>query len=299
MSETKEYRPWAEIIAEYKDKFAKENPVAFSILDIGGVHPDKSGPMPNPYLDGQIDEESFKNVGVHCVEVGICAERIVSEMVEQGTIDKAQADEIVNRSLIHDANKRFEVFRKKAQKAGKEIDVYTPSAYQTMYDQVVASGMDGAVVEYVKQAGKETGHGSLVDFITLDEQDKPVLEPTATLEEMVVHLADDSVASPLPGKTKNTETKLVTVKERMDLGNFPERYPFMYKEGFGFDSNNNPVLVEDVNDETETKALRVVKTYAEWQQLASRLICEQLQKMVDTNNQEDPEEFIKKIINRS
>lgn len=299
MTDRYEPKPWEVVVAEYKDRFEKENPTAFKILEVGGVHPDKSGPMPNPYLDNQVDEEKFGNIGTHCIEVAICANKIVDSMLAEGAIDSDQAKEIVDRSLVHDANKRFEVFRRKAKAAGKEIDVYTPSAYQTMHDQVAASGIDDkSILEYVKRAGKETGHGSLVDFVALDGQGEPVLKPTVTLEEMVVHLSDDSVASPLSGKTKNTETKLVTTAERMDLGNFPIRYPFLYKEGFGFDAASVPVVVKDISNDLEVKDLRSVKTYAEWQQLAARLICEHLKSMIDRDDSEDPEEFIKKIINQ-
>lgn len=299
MADHYEPKPWEVVVAEYKERFEKENATAFRILEIGGVHPDKSGPMPNPYLDNQVDEEKFGNIGTHCVEVAICANKIVDSMLAEGAIDRDQAKEIVDRSLVHDANKRFEVFRRKAKAAGKEIDVYTPSAYDTMHDQVAASGIDDqSILEYIKHSGKETGHGSLVDFVILDGQDKPILNPSITLGEMVVHLADDSVASPLPGKTQNTETKLVTVGERMKLGNFPTRYPFLYKEGFGFDASGAPVVVKDVADDSEIKDLRSVKTYAEWQQLTARLICEHLKNMIDKNGAEDPEEFIKKIINQ-
>jgi hypothetical protein len=220
-------------------------------------------------------------------------------MLAKVVISGDQAKEIVDRALVHDANKRFEVFRRKAKAAGREVDIYTPSAYQTMYDKLKASGVDDQLMlEYIKRAGKETGHGSLTDFISLNEHGEPVLKPTATLGEMVVHLADDSVASPLPGKTKNTETKLVTVGERMELGNFPARYPFLYKEGFGFDASGSPVIVKDVSSDFEIKDLRSVKTYAEWQPLVARLICEHFKDMLEKDGQEDPEEFIKEIINQ-
>ena len=297
MSDHETIRPWETIFTEYKEKFERENPVAFSILEIGGVHPDQCQPIPNPYLEGRLDNEDFRNVGRHCVEVGIVARKISDNLLKNGVIDQAVADDMVNRALIHDANKRYEVFRRKAKEAGKEIDVYSANAYDTMYQQVKAQGHSGPLVEYVKHAGKETGSVSLTDFIVLDNQGEPMLTPTLTPEELVVHLADDMVASPLPGKTKNTETKLVTITERMELGNFPTRYPFIYQEGFGFDENNQPILVKDVNDPAQTAILKQLKTYAKWQQLTARLICEQLKNWIGGDADQDAEELIKKIAN--
>ena len=67
------------------------------------------------------------------------------------------------------------------------------------------------------------------------------LRADRTLAELIVHAADDMVASPLKDAktgdsvTQNSSTKFVTVTERMNLGNFSTRYPFLYQEGIAFD----------------------------------------------------------------
>lgn len=293
-----------EVNKEYKEKLEKEFPIAFSILEIGGVHPDKQEPMTNPYLcnleQNKLDKENFGNVGEHCVSVAICANKIADALLKEGLIDKNTYSGAIGRALIHDANKRFEVFRRKAQKEEVLIEVYNKSAYETMYEEIIKTGIQESepLVEYLKNAGKETGHSSLVDFIEIYKEGNPSLKKNLTIEEMIVHLADDMTASPLQEKTQNTETEFTTIKERMELGNFPDRYGFLYEEGFGFDENNNSVILENCSVSQEASNLKLIKTYTEWQQIVAADICKKLQCMIDSENNDDPEEFMKDLVNR-
>lgn len=301
-----ECKTWQEIYNEYKERFEEKYPVAFSILEIGGVHPDKNEPMVNPYLcdpklnePGCLDNEDFRNIGEHCVSVAICADKIARYLIKKGAIDENVRAEVIGRALIHDANKRFEIFRRKAREKGLPVEVYNKRAYDTMYEKVIENGLEinKSLAEYLKNAGKETGHSSLTDFVTLDENGEIALKRDLTIEEIIVHLSDDMTASPLPDKTKNSEIKFVTTEERMELGNFPNRYGFLYKEGFGFDKNNNPIIVKDAFEPQKTSDLKSLKTYAEWQRIIAAKICKQLQGMMGHKNQDDPEEFIKNLVN--
>lgn len=292
MSKSESERPWAEIYEYYKGEFKKNYPVAFSVLEIGGVHPDKQSPVPNPYLDNALDDENFSNVGRHCVAVGIAAHRIAGKLLESGIIDQATHDSAISRALLHDANKCFEVFRRKAQKAGKSVDVYGVSSYDKLHEVLKSQGQGGPLLDYMASAGKETGHNSLPDFVTVDESGNPKLRADKTMEELIVHLADDMTSSPMPDEKRDTE--FVTISERMELSDFEHRYPFLYTEGFGFDENGNAVRVKD--SEAGQK-LKCFKTYAEWQKLTARMICAFLKDKNGEKRDVDPENYIKSIIN--
>ncbi len=287
----------------YKGEFKKKYPNAFNTLELGGVHPDISEPIENPYIEGEKDSGDYRNIGEHCVDVGIVAQKIASSLKETGSIDEKTYLQIVERALIHDTNKRFEILRHEAQKAGQPIEVFSRSAYETMFAVLEKNGHSGPELEYIKTAGKETGHGSLVDFLTLNDQDEPVLHQDKTLSEMIVHLADDMVASPLKDRktggllTKNSGTQFVSTAKRMDLGNFSSRYTFLYQEGIAFDQDGQAITVKNQQD-ADTKHLRGFNTYAYWQAKTSELICTKLKSLVDPDNGQNPDEFIENVANK-
>lgn len=291
--DTGNFMPWEQRYSEAKLEFEKQFPQAFEVMKVGGVHPDKTESIPNPYKDNEPDNEDFRNVGEHCVSVSICASKIADKLLEVGAIDEEACRNITERSLIHDTNKRFEVFRKKARGNEKTEGVYDKPAYETMQELLQDRGVSSDLIEYIKTAGQETGHNSMSDFIVL-ENGNVILNSDRTLAEMIVHLADDMTFSPLPG-TKG-DTKFVTTKERMDGSKFLERYPFLYKEGLGFDSDGKVIEVKDCTNESPD--LQHVYTYAQYQEMVAKLICDYLQKQIEPEAVDDSEQFIKNIVNR-
>jgi len=301
--DTGQFRSWEERYVYFKLEFERTQSQAFAVLEAGGVHPDKTDPIENPY-NGEMDSEDFSNVGEHCIAVGICADRIASEMAKSGVLDDLEKNSITERALIHDANKRYEVFRKKA---GQGASGYTKEVYEAIQDKLPESvRANTKMVDYMVHAGNETGHTSMEQFVRLNDSGEIELNPDRSYAEMIVHLADDMTASPLKhfktGKllTKNDKTVLCTVKERMDLCKFEERYPFLYQEGFGFDENGEPTLVKDAQElEAGGETLKETKTYAEWQEIVARMICEKLVSIIKPDFTGDAEEFIKKLVNQS
>jgi hypothetical protein len=295
-------RSHEELAAFYKEKFKKEQAAAFEILQLGGVHPDHQEPMSNPYMEGGMDNENFGNIGEHCIDVGICADKITTALESTKQIPPDEKHTIVHQAIVHDSNKRFEVMRRKAQKAGRPLEVYSRSAYETMFSVLQAKGHNEADLEYLKTAGRETGHSSLVNFIKMNPDGTVDIRTDRTLAELIVHAADDMVASPLKDAktgdfiTKNTTTKFVTVSERMDLGNFENRYPFLYEEGIAFDEAGNAVEVKS-EQSAKDKNLRGFKNYAYWQAEATKLICAKLKDLIARDNPKDPEIFIKELLN--
>ncbi len=301
MNEIREYRPhaWAEVYDFYKEKFQEQYSNAFEILRAAGVHSDETLEVPNPYDTGVDEMRDFRNIGEHNVAAGVVAYKIADALFRERVIEKGTREKIVGRALIHDANKRFEIYRRDAfhKRGQSDTDVYSAEAYEAVTDKVRQMGVKGKLVEYLKDAGKETGHTSSASFVCIDEAGKVVLKADAPLKDMVVHIADDMVASPLTGQTDHSETLLVTVAERMALCKFPIRYPFLYKEGFGFDTSGQAVKVKDCNDLTLSEGLREVHPYAYWQQFIAREISKKLQALIDPENEDDPENYIKKLVN--
>lgn len=293
-----EKRPWKEVFSEYKEQFKKMFPIAFKIMEIGGIHPDKQKAIPNPYLNNESDEEDYSNIGEHCIAVAICAKKIADALKEKKLIDQATSDYIIIHSLIHDVNKVFEIFRKKAKETGQPIEVHDRAAYESVYDILCEKYPYHPLFEYLKFAGEETGHNSLPEFVELNENNEPILKKNLTFEEKIVHLADDLTASPSQEKTINDETKFVTFAERMDLGNFSQKYPFLFKEGFGFHECGKPIIIKNCQDKSVAKGVKCVKTYAEWQTFVAKRICDELKPMINPESQQDSEIFIKDLINR-
>lgn len=283
---------------EYKEKF----PQVMQIWEIAGIHPRKQAPMLNPYTD-ELDPEDFSNIGWHCISVAYCAESIVQALLRENKISLEESNLILEKCLVHDANKRFEVFRKKAQKAGKINEVYTEKAYQTMLQKLKQSGIeDEEILEYITVAGKETGHNSLGNFMRVRQDGTEYLDPNFSLSEMIIHLADNMVHSPLPG-SEETDTFFVKFIDRAQLSKFFEKYPFLYEEGFGFDLEGAVVFLKNIAEihnqiEEITKPL-FAKEYIEWQQLASFLIARHLQSLISSSCSHDPEEFAVNLVNKA
>lgn len=301
MVENREYHPntWAEVYDFYKRKFETQYPDALEILRAAGVHPDETVAVPNPYEPDESESTDFRNIGEHNVAAGIVAYKIADALFHKRVVEKGTREKIVGRALIHDANKRFEIYRRDAfrRRGQADTDVYSAEAYEAVSEKVRELGIKGKLVEYLKDAGKETGHTSSAQFIEIDESGRLCLKRDVPLKDMVVHIADDMVASPLPGQTDHTETKLVTVEERMEMCKFPMRYKFLYTEGLGFDEDGKVVIVKNCEDPEEVSGLREVHTYAYYQRFIAREICKKLQTLIEPENEEDPEEYIKKLVN--
>ncbi len=271
--------------------FEKAYPMEMSVLRLGGVYPGVgSAETVNPYTD-EIDTEYFGNIGEHCVSVAECADILIEQFLG---INHPLRRQTVSRALVHDAGKRFEIMRKKAVKARKADDAYSPKAYETIRPILEKAGVTDDVIGYMARAGQETGHNSMANFISVHNGQPTLI--TDSLPDMIVHLADDMTFTPIVGAGETTQTSFVTVEERMKLSDFPNRYPFLYKEGFGFDRDSKLVMVKDVSQAGSD--LRHVRTYADWQVWVANKICGHLVSMANPQNQiEKPGKYIKRLVN--
>lgn len=275
-------------------EFSERFPFAMQILRIGGVHPTEDAKMDNPYT-GKPHDESFTNIGEHCLAVASLAQTLAFMLQEKGALSKERAELATSRALVHDSNKRIEIMRRNAVREGVIDDAYSPKAYDTIRLVLQSQRIDQELVAYIAGAGKETGYLSIRDFLILSEG-RPSLIPDRFLEK-IIHLADDmtSTSTPLPGE--RPLTVYLTPWERMVASDFPNRYPFLWREGLAFDTQGAITVVPDIAQAESN--LSYVRSYAYWQPYVSNEICREIQSIVDPESKQRPEYFVKDLVNNA
>ncbi len=278
--------------AKVTPEYAKRFPMEMAVLRLGGVYPgEKIEGFKNPYT-GNDETEYFGNVGEHCVAVAHCAEVLATSVLG---IDDPEAVKIARRGLVHDATKGFEIMRRNAVKAGLIEDAYSAKAYETIRPILEQQGIAADTIEYMINAGAETGHNSMASFVEIQDGN-PTLKTKDKLPEMIVHLADDMTHTPIVKAGEVADTFYLTTPERMEAGDFSNKYGWMYKQGFGFDQEGKAVLIEDVAEKNPD--LIHVKTYAEWQVWVAREISQHLVAKIDPDvPQESAEQYLKGLVN--
>ncbi|MBI2018923.1 hypothetical protein HYS96_04450 [Candidatus Daviesbacteria bacterium] len=273
-------------------EFTEGFPFAIQILRIGGVHPTEDARIDNPYT-GKPHDESFTNIGEHCLAVASLANTLAFRLYEKGVLSMEEAGLVTSRALVHDANKRIEIMRRNAVREGAVREAYTPQAYETIRPILTAQGIDPELVNYMAGAGKETAHLSIGDFLTLSDG-IPSLVPNK-MAEKIIHLADDMTSTSIPLSGKRPLTVYLTTWERMIASEFPTRYPFLWKEGLAFDPKGDVTPIQDIT--MVTPNLRWPRNYAYWQPVVSNAICREIQAIIDPGNQQRPEYFVKALVN--
>jgi hypothetical protein len=284
-----------QLISEFTEKY----PHAMLILRIGGVYPREYNPQTiNPY-NQEIDSEYMGNVGEHGLAVANLVKKWLQAIpVQSLPVSVPETQGPVERAIVHDATKGLEILRKKANKKAREEggniesgDTYTLSAYEAIRPILEKAGIPQDIIEYLQNAGKETGHNSLPDFVVLHEG-QPVVNTKRSLGEMMVHLADDMTFTPIVKAGEKTITYYLSVVQRMAAADFPNRYPFLYTEGFGFDlQTGKAVIVRNLKEAPEN--LIHVRSYADWQVWVAKEVSKILAKKINPQVEDDQaEEFL-------
>lgn len=277
-------------LGEFNEKY----PFAIQILRIGGVHPTEDAKMDNPYTHKPHDE-SFTNVGEHCLAVASLAQTLAVRLHDRGALSTEEVDLVTSRALVHDSNKRIEVMRRNAVREGVIQDAYSLQAYETIRPILQAQGIDQGLVDYIAEAGKETGNLSIRDFLTTSDG-VPALVP-GRLANKIIHLADDMTSTSIPKPGERPLTVYLTPWERMVASDFPNRYAFLWKEGLAFDTQGAVTVIPDITQVAPN--LSYVRSYAYWQPYVSNLICREIQAIIDPDSTQKPEYFVKDLVNSS
>lgn len=278
------------------EEFEARFPQIMDLFGRVGIHPSRPKSLFNPYT-GQDSREYFSNIGEHCLAVGFAAARIVEALVRAGTVQESQATAVIERALIHDITKPYEIMRRDAKKAGLAEEAYTVSAYQKLYPLLVEIGISEPLAKYLTEAGTETGHNSLKNFIVLDGSAICGLV-AGRIAEKIVHLADDMTFSSTPRHAGDvTTTMFLTPWERMLASGFIEKYPWLWKEGLGVQEAGEIVALADIRQ--PDPGVSVIGDYAALQVEIARMIARELQLLIDptSEHKQEPEQFIKDLIN--
>lgn len=277
-------------LAQLEGRFPKISELFIKV----GIHPTKSETPNNPYTN-QPAGESFTNIGEHCIAVAYASSRIMDALARAGVVNPHDADSVIERALVHDITKPYEIMRRDAKRDGLAEEVYTTSAYQQLAPLLQSTGVSADLAEYLINAGSETGHNSLKDLIEVDETGvKGVV--AGRVAEKIVHLADDMTFTSNPGNSgANPVTLFLAPWERMLASGFIEKYSFLWKEGLGRTKSGDITTVRDIND--PESGVEVIGDYAGLQVSVARAICREFQLLLAPENRQEPDAFIKGLIN--
>lgn len=275
------------------DQFEAEFPEQMKLFRLVGIHPvDHVAPV-NPYTQ-KASDESYSNIGEHCIAVAYCARKIASLLQAGGVLSAEEVRGITERALVHDLNKPFEIMRREAKKAQLLDEVYSVSAYEELKPLLTKAGISEEVSEYLVQAGSETGHNSLRAFIVAGPNGIEGLV-SGMLAEKIVHLSDDMTFTSRPADGHHPVSVFLTCRDRMLESRSAEIYPSLCTRGLGVDSVGSIVPILDLNEVKDGHS--VLGTYAELQPLVANLIAREVQLFLDPENRELPENFVRRMVN--
>lgn len=72
--------------------------------------------------------------------------------------------------------------------------------------------------------------------------------------------------------------------------------PILWREGLGFNPAGEVIPIQDIA--AAEKNLRWVRSYAYWQPFVSNEICREIQDIIDPENKQKPEYFVKELVNK-
>lgn len=288
-AETKPFDPLSRL-----PEFEKRYPDSFTLLRLGGIHPtDPMIDLTSPYT-GIIQARDFRNIGEHCVAVACCYDIIASALKKAGVISDSEHDQGIHMAIGHDWSKRYEIMGGDARKAGIDVGPYTEKFYQSVADQLIALGTPPYLVEYARVSGRETGHLSFKNFLIL-EDGIPTIRPEMWLDKLV-HLADDMTATSIPLEGQRAQTCFLTIEERMIARDFRRVYPWLWKEGVGYDQASTRFV--DVADVTEPRpGLEHPASFAFYQVFIANAICREIKQILEPRSDLPAPQFVKNLVN--
>jgi hypothetical protein len=271
--------------------YERQYPFILELFFSVGIHPNQPKRIFNPYTN-ELCEETFGNIGEHCIAVAHCAEKICQALVERGVLDDAERSRIVERALIHDITKPYEIMRRRAVEEGRISDTYSASAYSKLKSLLLGRGYSKSLANYLVHAGQENGHNSLKDFIA-PISEKRIALTSGKLPEKIVHLADDMTYTGDLLSGTNT-TRFLTPLERVALLKLSRKYPFLWQEGLGVDKYGEVILLKNIV-ELEPGTI-LLGHYASLQAKVSNLICAELKKLIAPTVSQRSDEFLKAVV---
>mgnify|MGYP001578208911 CR=1 FL=1 len=288
--------------------FEELYPETFKTMEMLGVHPhpSKKKKLIN-YYTGKTWNEYFDNIGRHSLAVANAAAIIARALNIEG-LDKYSVNEVIEKALTEDLNKVFEIIRfkhhlylenKNKTKTAFLDDLYSSEAYEITEDIFIKSGISPSVAKVLRRSGNDSGHNSINSFLKKDTSNKGEVKLTRDdWVRKIVHLADDMTASTFLAERKIEFNIYVTPMQKLHFLNFRKKYPWLYRQGFGYDDKGKVVKVENVKKDSNKK-LSNVNSLAHYQVYLSNAICSEIKQILDPKDPLPPQFFIKNILNRN
>ncbi len=239
---------------------------------------DLAAALENRFHESRLAPQRFDNGGDHLLACGDAGSILATRIFEGDSVVRAL---IVTALLGHDLNKPIEVsgvalrkalaelsesthavdiallkrFNRERGALGwtasnliKAIDVspYTLRAYERDAGFMHHLGTERKVANVATTSAQFTGHLSFKEFLR-PLGDGYELKRGKELEA-IVHFVDDITHSPLYLRGQKEPHCYLTPRDRMQLSNFIERYPFMLGSGIGTLENGLIVDLDDINN---------------------------------------------------
>ena len=271
---TREVVPLFDAEAAYRS-LSPEFQDELALLLRNGVHPFVEAAVFNPYTD-TLDQRDFRNVGRHSLAVAHAAEVLGTELFKEGLVSMRDVRRMISRALIHDADKRFEIMKADAVRAGLRDQEQVPRR-----KRFVTSALSDPLAE----PGSETGYQSLEHFLTVDIDGSVALTEGLWVEK-VVHLADDMTS----------EMRFVTPADRIELSNFRQKYPKLFLEGLAV-SDENGILRAPLH--VPLYGAEFLGSYAAVQLYVANSLCAEFKQAIAPFDTRRSDVFIKDLLNLS
>jgi len=245
-------------------------PRAFEAMEICGIHPSKRHRLTDPY-SGKDIEESFANIGYHSVAVAECAQRIASACLDMALLGAQDVDHVVERALIHDLLKPFEVLhvRHQVEGSGGRRAMFDRHAACSVVSQL---GVNSSMADYLCAAGSETG-GVNVGSI-LEISGGVLCLRSGLLVSKIVRLADTMTFTPRgePGTVPRSE--FLTPWARLVASESAVRYPQSLRHGFASLEDGSIILIDDIQSPPANALVLGHMLFLET--LAANWVCDEL-----------------------
>ena len=170
----------------------------------------------------QPDNEDFTNIGEHMIAVSLTLDAIARPLVAWGIISDQDWLTAKNLVLVHDLNRVFEIYEKKA------FGVITQERSLAEMSRVLPIlGMSESQVKFVRHACAVTTYDGLGMFLVRNSQGEIEINPNSSVSDRLARLADDMTCS------RNGKHLLFTPLERFIAAGYfvdPDKDPNLWKQ---------------------------------------------------------------------
>ena len=263
-------------------------PGEMKLLEHLGVHPVRSVALSDPFSKAA-GKEDFRNIGEHSIAVASAARVLSKTLVESGKLPMREHRRIVQRALLHDAFKPFEIMYRRSH--GDTIDL--PKCRAAALSDLAKERIPSFLLQQLLTAGSEVGHENLRTYVRWDKG-QPVLRKDL-LGEKIVFFADAVTYSALPQGANRGTTSFTTSEARTKQCS--GRYLFLWNAGLALNERGVIEAAEDIDN--LPSSWKSLGSYAELQIFVAQEIAKEITALLIPGGVEsgsEAEEFLLRLI---